>query len=269
MPFEVAEYSSKFTLHTIHCPTISTVPRYRVRGSIFEIGVDKEVRLCIACRPKVYVINRVRARVNGVAVEEQIAHFKRRNKRPLDNLDALDVDPVEDPAAMRDVASWGEWTAACQSTHPATRDWLRGAWFDDHAETWWVGAQKAICFGCDIRARCLEQGVWGMEPWGVWGGATVEEREKLLVRWLEEGREDWDEERVVNNVIGFREARGILDARAADGEPEGVGGGAREGPGTGEDVPEVRAGRNGTREVEVRWPRSYDGRLRVSRAGDW
>jgi WhiB family redox-sensing transcriptional regulator len=38
---------------------------------------------------------------------------------------------------------------------------------------------RAVCAGCPIRVECLEYAVGAKEPFGVWGGLTVDQREKL------------------------------------------------------------------------------------------
>lgn len=41
-------------------------------------------------------------------------------------------------------------------------------------------AAKAICAGCDIRDKCLEEALSGpFDLSGVWGGTTEEERRKI------------------------------------------------------------------------------------------
>jgi WhiB family redox-sensing transcriptional regulator len=41
---------------------------------------------------------------------------------------------------------------------------------------------KAICAGCPVRAICLNWALGTREPYGVWGGLSVEEREQRIVR---------------------------------------------------------------------------------------
>lgn len=38
---------------------------------------------------------------------------------------------------------------------------------------------KRLCHACPIQARCLAIGIAGNEPIGVWGGATLAEREQI------------------------------------------------------------------------------------------
>lgn len=39
---------------------------------------------------------------------------------------------------------------------------------------------KAICSGCAVTAQCLSWALQTREPYGVWGGKSVEEREVLI-----------------------------------------------------------------------------------------
>lgn len=41
---------------------------------------------------------------------------------------------------------------------------------------------KALCHGCPIAARCLTVALVTREPWGIWGGATPNERERIRKR---------------------------------------------------------------------------------------
>ncbi len=41
---------------------------------------------------------------------------------------------------------------------------------------------KAICATCPVTASCLNWALSTREPYGVWGGLSVEEREQRLVR---------------------------------------------------------------------------------------
>jgi WhiB family transcriptional regulator, redox-sensing transcriptional regulator len=41
---------------------------------------------------------------------------------------------------------------------------------------------KAICSSCPVRAMCLASALKTREPYGVWGGLSVEEREQRLLR---------------------------------------------------------------------------------------
>jgi len=41
---------------------------------------------------------------------------------------------------------------------------------------------KQVCAGCPVLHHCLRWALAAREPYGVWGGMTVEEREELLRR---------------------------------------------------------------------------------------
>lgn len=41
---------------------------------------------------------------------------------------------------------------------------------------------KAVCAQCGVLEHCLRWALTTREPFGVWGGLTVEERERLLAR---------------------------------------------------------------------------------------
>jgi WhiB family transcriptional regulator, redox-sensing transcriptional regulator len=41
---------------------------------------------------------------------------------------------------------------------------------------------KAICATCPVKASCLAWALSTREPYGVWGGLSVEEREQRIVR---------------------------------------------------------------------------------------
>lgn len=41
-------------------------------------------------------------------------------------------------------------------------------------------AAKAVCARCPVLQRCREHALQSREPYGVWGGLSVEERERLL-----------------------------------------------------------------------------------------
>ena len=66
-----------------------------------------------------------------------------------------------------------EWVhrAACRKTDPET-------FFSDFGKA----RAKAICAGCVVRAECLEGALDRQEKYGVWGGLTGRERNKLIKR---------------------------------------------------------------------------------------
>ncbi|SHG02504.1 WhiB family transcriptional regulator, redox-sensing transcriptional regulator [Jatrophihabitans endophyticus] len=39
---------------------------------------------------------------------------------------------------------------------------------------------KAVCSGCPVVQSCLRWALAAREPYGVWGGLSVEERERLI-----------------------------------------------------------------------------------------
>ncbi|MFB7668243.1 WhiB family transcriptional regulator [Kitasatospora sp. NPDC056138] len=75
-----------------------------------------------------------------------------------------------------------EWQfhAACRSAdtglffHPPGE---RGPAHDDRD-----AAAKTVCARCPVRAACLQYALEAREPYGVWGGLTVEERRALRSR---------------------------------------------------------------------------------------
>ena len=38
---------------------------------------------------------------------------------------------------------------------------------------------KQVCQGCSVRAECLEWAIGQGERWGIWGGLTTAERDRL------------------------------------------------------------------------------------------
>lgn len=70
----------------------------------------------------------------------------------------------------------GDWTA-----HAACAD-------PQHDQNWWYAdnhraAERKtainICHDCPVEMVCLEVALANDEPWGVWGGMTVDERKRL------------------------------------------------------------------------------------------
>jgi len=45
-----------------------------------------------------------------------------------------------------------------------------------------VDRAKEVCGRCPVLARCRSHALEAQEPYGVWGGTTPEERERLLAR---------------------------------------------------------------------------------------
>jgi WhiB family redox-sensing transcriptional regulator len=43
-------------------------------------------------------------------------------------------------------------------------------------------AAKAVCARCSVRIECADYAIRAREPYGVWGGLTEEDRERIYVR---------------------------------------------------------------------------------------
>lgn len=43
-----------------------------------------------------------------------------------------------------------------------------------------VAFAKSVCYLCPVRQECLEYAILSEERWGVWGGMTAPERERLV-----------------------------------------------------------------------------------------
>lgn len=43
-------------------------------------------------------------------------------------------------------------------------------------------AAKAVCASCPVRVECADYAVRSREPYGVWGGLSEEDRERIYVR---------------------------------------------------------------------------------------
>jgi WhiB family transcriptional regulator, redox-sensing transcriptional regulator len=43
-------------------------------------------------------------------------------------------------------------------------------------------AAKMVCAGCCVRVECADYAIRAREPYGVWGGMTEEERERVYLR---------------------------------------------------------------------------------------
>jgi WhiB family transcriptional regulator, redox-sensing transcriptional regulator len=43
-------------------------------------------------------------------------------------------------------------------------------------------AAKSVCASCPVRLECADYAVRAREPYGVWGGLTEEERERIYAR---------------------------------------------------------------------------------------
>lgn len=63
--------------------------------------------------------------------------------------------------------------SACRGTNPSL-------FFDEHPDS--EAMAKAVCAGCPVRRTCLEHARSAGEEFGVWGGLTAPERDRLD-RW--------------------------------------------------------------------------------------
>ena len=75
------------------------------------------------------------------------------------------------------ISSWWE-QAACQSADPDFFFPLSGSGAG-HSE---IASAKAICASCSIQPRCLEYALDTRQEYGVWGGASEDERRVIAVR---------------------------------------------------------------------------------------
>jgi len=46
-----------------------------------------------------------------------------------------------------------------------------------------IAAAKAVCARCEVRAQCLEFAISTNQEYGIWGGASEEERRALRRAW--------------------------------------------------------------------------------------
>jgi WhiB family redox-sensing transcriptional regulator len=46
-----------------------------------------------------------------------------------------------------------------------------------------IAAAKAVCAGCSVQAECLEFAISTNQEYGVWGGASEEERRVMRRAW--------------------------------------------------------------------------------------
>ena len=81
------------------------------------------------------------------------------------------------PMPIQDAWEW-QYEGACRETDPETffsPDSERGPRRRDRE-----AAAKALCAVCPVRRACLEHALQVREPYGVWGGLNINERENLL-----------------------------------------------------------------------------------------
>lgn len=62
------------------------------------------------------------------------------------------------------------------------RDGEVGGWNRDDAEK--VARAKVVCDGCSVLEKCLNYAMDYEEPFGIWGGLTSRERNKLRKTWV-------------------------------------------------------------------------------------
>jgi hypothetical protein len=82
------------------------------------------------------------------------------------------VVPQQAAHALRLILGYGRLITYTQEAEPGTS--LRAA-------GWRVIAERRICRGCPVRRDCLATALTRHE-WGVWGGTTEHERERLGMR---------------------------------------------------------------------------------------
>jgi hypothetical protein len=61
----------------------------------------------------------------------------------------------------------------CQTTDP-------DLWFSTDESRTKYKLAKNLCNRCPVRKQCLDYALANEEPWGMFGGATPKERQKLL-----------------------------------------------------------------------------------------
>lgn len=73
-------------------------------------------------------------------------------------------------------------------THPA--DWRMRARCYGRTDLDWYSEKptaidecKLVCSACPVRTACALEAVRLRDPWGIWGGCTPDEREKLAAEW--------------------------------------------------------------------------------------
>ena len=81
------------------------------------------------------------------------------------------------PMPLQDVYEW-QYDGACRDVDPET-------FFSPDAERGprrraREAAAKALCAVCPVVQECLEHALQVREPYGVWGGLTINERDNLL-----------------------------------------------------------------------------------------
>lgn len=272
MAFELAVYvdERKVVVHQSTCHTYSTVAREYQTSPIVKVPEGWKVVKCSSCKPNLHTVNSVRRRIHAISPPPPMTEDEKHEalRHPASRLSywnrgisrnnpdssfppygvvALDITHSENRKTW-----WRE--AECHSEDEKLGEWLQWLFQGDHTEHWTTTVQKVMCAQCPVRAECLEQGVWGFETWGVWGGATERERKLLREKWLKEGRIDERPERphgYGSNTITVRSTNGSRDTTPRDSDGPRTDEESRAYEAASEDMQEVFSGR------EVRWPRSY------------
>lgn len=67
-----------------------------------------------------------------------------------------------------------DWTAAraCADINPTV-------FFPEQGDNLGVQAAKAICATCPVRIECLDYAVDNVEQFGIWGGTTMRQRQRI------------------------------------------------------------------------------------------
>jgi len=195
-------------VHRQGCRAISTVRRQVVVEPIVRVVEGWGVSRCFKCRPVFGTVVKATRKFRSWP-RELPGYFTFGDERrprvqswPPYGLPYVDISPPEN----RD-KHWKN-RANCRSGDARLQGWLTWLWANNHMRHWPVTVMKVLCVECPVRRECLEAGVWGEESWGVWGGATVEERGKLRKKWTLEGRERTDAGRARGQAGGRDSAAG-------------------------------------------------------------
>lgn len=113
-------------------------------------------------------------------LEEMVARFEMREIRRRAKLREVDV-----PRNARVRRGW-QRLAACRSTDERLGRWLSWLYTTETGQRWQTDMQKDLCASCPVRYDCLLTAVENDEPFGVWGGATLNERKMLASKWRKE-----------------------------------------------------------------------------------
>lgn len=81
------------------------------------------------------------------------------------------------PMPLQETWEW-QYEGACRTTDPET-------FFSPDAERGprrrrREAAAKALCAVCPVRQACLDHALTVREPYGVWGGLNINEREMII-----------------------------------------------------------------------------------------